>query len=94
MGLFSKLEAAYSALQAGKALSNADVWARRNTLTQLLTALITALLTLAQANGYDLHMEGTDVAAIALGVATLGNFISSYLSNATNPNAGVVRRKR
>lgn len=93
MTFFEKVTAGYRAMEYGQQLANAHAWADRATAISLLTAFLTAAVGLAKGFGYDLHLEGTDISAIALGLATVGCTISNFMHVAANEQAGKVRNK-
>lgn len=89
MGWFDLITKIYKALEAGHALEDSRTWANRATLVQSITAILTAVVATSATGGLDLHLQGTDVAAIALGAATLGNAVAGVLHVASNESAGL-----
>lgn len=85
------IEELYEASQAGKEMVNPSAWADKAHATAQVTTLLTVSLgLLGQFNvipdGFAL--SGEDIKIVAVGIATVGTPIASFLHRASNRNAG------
>jgi hypothetical protein len=91
--LFQLLLKLSPALEAGKELTNSDVWRDRHRAFQLVMAVLTLAVGALQWQGIDLGLSPTDLAEIGMGIASAGYGVSYYLSIITNKNAGIGKKK-
>lgn len=81
------------AMEQGKALADASTWANRAGATQALLVILMAGVSVANAFGLNLNVSGTDMSAVAQGIAVIGFWITSRIQTAANPYAGKVPKK-
>jgi len=88
MGAIAKLFAAVDALQAGKSLSNPELWKKVQGLMPVFLLIIGAIVKV-----FGLDIPEPDQATIALGLATLGVAVNGYLTVATTDKLGIKKAK-
>lgn len=83
-----KLWAIINALHEGEALKDPHIWKNRQAVVNILVTIAGAVLMFLPEG---LEVSEADIHTIAVGVATLGGLVNSYLTIATSDKVGFKR---
>ena len=84
--MIAKIKALWDVLQKGKEVADPEIWKRRQVTSTLLGGAIIAVVQLAKAFDYDLHIDEDTVTAVAAGVVAIVNY---FLTLSTTTKIGI-----
>ena len=73
--MLGKLKAFWEVLQAGKSVADPVAWKTKQLKVNVLIAFFTAIVNLAKAFGYDLHLDYETINSVSVAILALVNWV-------------------
>lgn len=83
------LTAIFSAVRAGKELTNASTWKHRQAATTAIVSLVAAGFAIAKFLGLDVSVSDGDIQTAAAGIVAVHGMVSVVLTYATSAKVGL-----